>query len=70
MTKTQITKNPRPNYVAAIIEKDGESFGRVIARGSTYTATRKTGQVGVDIRRMAGGFQSVGCAVAWVEAAG
>lgn len=66
---TATSQSIRRNHVAAIIEKDGETFGRVILRGrDRFEATRRLGVQGVDIRRTSS-FRSLAAAVAWIEAA-
>ena len=68
MNTTQTT-SPRRNHVAAIVEKDGATFGRVVLRDrDRFEATRSHGVQGVDIRRV-GNFRSLAAAIAWIEAA-
>ncbi len=68
MNTTQTT-SPRRNHVAAIVEKDGATFGRVVLRGrNRFHAVRADGVEGVDIRRV-GNFRSLAAAIAWIEAA-
>lgn len=72
MPTTQISQNIRPNHVAAIVTKDGQRLGHVIARGKfsglMFEAHRKNGVAGVDIRRVAPNFRSVEAAARWIEA--
>jgi ribosomal protein L27 len=68
MTKTQISPSARPNTVAAIVERDGAYFGRVINRGTHFTASRKVGTA-KDVRVFASGFKSLTAAVKFIEAA-
>lgn len=66
---------PRPGRCAAVIRihrpgdfrDKGERFGHVVCRGTTFTASRKSGTP-ADIRMFAQGFRSLDAAVAWVEA--
>jgi hypothetical protein len=65
---TTTSQSIRPNHVAAIVEKDGATFGRVILRGGWFVASRANGIQGRDIRRVTK-FRSLAKAVAWIEAA-
>jgi hypothetical protein len=68
MTTTQTSRNIRRNHVAATVDHDGQRLGHVVVRGTRFAATRKHGQAGVDIRKMAT-FKSLAAAVKWIEAA-
>ncbi len=69
MTKTEITSSPRPGRVAATITRNETRVGHVVCTGRTFTAHRKVGQTGVDIRRTARGFRTIEAAAAWVAKA-
>lgn len=62
-----ISQSIRRNHVAAIIERDGERLGHVIARGLKFDAHRKTASA-TDLRRMATGFKTIEAAAAFVAA--
>ena len=69
LMETTQTTSPRRNHVAAIVTKDGATFGRVVLRGrDRFEATRSHGVQGVDIRRVSS-FRSLAAAVAWIEVA-
>jgi hypothetical protein len=61
---TQIVEISRTT--TAVI-RDGERIGRVINTGRTFCAVRRTGEAGVDIRRVSQGFRKIENAVAWIE---
>lgn len=68
MTTTQISQNIRPNHVAAVVERDGETIGRVVCKGPrSFAASRKVGTA-TDIRRYATNFHTVEAAAKWVAA--
>lgn len=68
MTATQISQSPRPNHVAALVQVDGGTFGRVVMRGRTFSASRARGTAS-DVRRYATGFRTAEAAARWIEAA-
>jgi hypothetical protein len=55
------------NHVAAIVDRDGQRLGHVVARGLKFAAFRKTAST-TDLRRMATGFKTIEAAAAFVAA--
>lgn len=78
MTTTQISENITPDHIAAVVTRDGQRVGHVVARargvnpdGSfviKFEAHRKTAPLDGSIRRYAQGFKTVESAAKWVAA--